>query len=82
MKLRVPLQIGPSALNRILDGIANSLHGTFLIVKNYAAHAKRAGREYVLRLVIDKDYRAGIDGGIVEDMSVKPEVGLSLASVG
>jgi len=40
MKLRVPLQIGPGTLDRILHGIANSLNGAFLIIEDYSAHAK------------------------------------------
>jgi len=80
--LCVPLQVGPGTLDGILDGITDGLNDAFLIVEDYATHPKRAGREHILWFVIDEYDRAGVDGDIVEDMPVKPEVGFSLAGVG
>jgi len=81
-ELRVALKIGPGALNGILDSVADGLDDAFLIVKDYTTHAKRAGREDILGFVIDEHDGARVSGDIVEDISVEPEVGFSLASVG
>lgn len=78
----IPLQIRPSAVNGVLDGVSDGLNDALLIVKDDAPHTKRTGREHILRFVIDKYDRTGVGAGIVEDMPVKPEVGLSFAGVG
>ena len=54
MKFCVRLKVRPGTLNGILDGVANGLKDTLLVVKDDATHAKRASREDVLRFVIDK----------------------------
>ena len=81
-KFCVALQIGSSALNGILDGVADSLKDAFLIVEDDTTHAKRTSREHILGLVIDKYGRAGVSSGVVEYESVEPKVGFSLSSVG
>ena len=80
-KLRVAAQIGPGALNGILNGVPDGLNDAFLIVEDDPTHTKRPGREHVLGFVIDKNDRAGVNSDVVNNMPVKPEVGLSLAGV-
>jgi len=69
-------------MNRILNRVADGLNDALLVVKDDTTHTKRPGREYIFRFVIDKYDRAGVSGGIVEDVSVKPKVGFSLAGIG
>lgn len=69
-------------MNRILDGVANGLDDALLVVKDDTTHAEGPGGEYILRFVIDEHNRARVGGGIVEDVSVKPEVGFPLPCVG